>query len=632
MNDWLTVWSDAMQRTLLPMTIAIVVLWCIESLTTWLTPKHRSWLWRLTFIKSLFVLCLPIALPLPGIVGNSLHLVEFPTVIQAVPLEAVTPSLEGLSSISGTVTSPQFSTVAQIASSQETTTTATPAFFPFANATLWLFLLWATGLVFQLVLLLHHHAELRTQLRRGRVSDIPKSLRTIYRETADRMGVRHPPVLQLNDRFTSPALVFSGRVLLVLPADFQQRHGDEACRAAIAHELAHHRRSDLHWNALVTLVCAVLFFFPPLWLARRRYRVAVESACDWDAIGYARVDLATYARLLIELLEPPPRTSPSPAIMSMAGSEPFRSLSERLKTMKRYNGSSRRTRVIHTAVALLMLCVLIPWTHADDKYKADNKYKTDTQTSSATVTSSSSSQSSGNGDARSTSTVTGTATGNAAGSGAANGKATSLKTRNGNEVKSKEASSSAAADVAGQKKPANQYGNRDSKITTSNQASSTSSIQINDIKISRSVHSENGVTSTKMDVIDKTNKIAVRESSDEGIEVRVRDREKNPDGSINEKVYTAKSWDELQQQAPDLVRKIKRYEKMAGNVTVSKDVRDGIATASSIADAFSPNVDVLQLDAKEMMKAQLREMLDQHPDNPEMQKMIRKTLDSLDKD
>ena len=30
MNDWLTVWSDAMQRTLLPMTIAVVVLWCIE--------------------------------------------------------------------------------------------------------------------------------------------------------------------------------------------------------------------------------------------------------------------------------------------------------------------------------------------------------------------------------------------------------------------------------------------------------------------------------------------------------------------------------------------------------------------------------------------------------------------------
>ncbi|GAA4470810.1 M56 family metallopeptidase [Novipirellula rosea] len=630
MNDWLTVWSDAMQRTLLPMTIAVVVLWCIESLTTWLTPKHRSWLWRLTFIKCLFVFCLPIALPLPSIVGNSLHLVSFPTVIQAAPLEAVTPSPDRLTSNTGIETSPQFSSVAQIASSQESTT-ETPAFFPVANTTLWLFLLWATGLVLQLVLLLHHHAALRTQLRRGKAGNIPKSLRTMYRETADRMGVRHPPVLQLNDRFTSPALVFSGRVLLVLPADFQQRHGDEACRAAIAHELAHHRRSDLHWNALVTLVCAVLFFFPPLWLARRRYRVAVESACDWDAIGYARVDLATYARLLIELLEPPPRTSPSPAILSMAGSEPFRSLSERLKTMKRFNGPSRRTRVIHTVVSLLMLCVLTPWTHADDKYKADNKYKKDTQTSSATVTSSSSSQSSGDGDTRSTSTVTGTANGNAAGSGAANGKTTSLKMRNGKEVKSNEASSSGAAKVAGQNKPDRRYDKINKSTTTSNQASSTSSIQVNDIKISRSVHSEGGVTSTKMDVIDKNQKIAVRESSDEGIEVRVRDRDKNADGSVNEKVYTAKSWDELQQQAPDLVRKIKRYEKIAGNVTAATDVRGGVATASSIADAFSHDVDVVQLDAKEMMKAQLRDMLEQHPDNPEMQKMIRKTLDSLDK-
>ncbi|WP_442511151.1 M56 family metallopeptidase [Novipirellula sp. SH528] len=630
MNDWLTVWSDAMQRTLLPMTIAVVVLWCIESFTTWLAPKHRSWLWRLTFIKCLFVFCLPIALPLPGIVGNSLHLVALPTVNKVSPTEAVTPSPDRLSSISGTETSPHFSTVAQFASSKETTS-ATPAFSPFANAALWLFLFWAAGLVLQLVLLLHHHAALRLQLRRGKVGNVPRPLRTNYRETADRMEVRHPPVLQLNDRFTSPALVFSGRVLLVLPADFQQRHGDAACRAAIAHELAHHRRSDLHWNALVTLVCAVLFFFPPLWLARRRYRVAVESACDWDAIGYARVDLATYARLLIELLEPPPRTSPSPAILSMAGSEPFRSLSERLKTMKRFDSSSRRARVIHAAVSLLMLCVLIPWTHADDKYNTDNKYKKDTQTSSATVTSSSSSQSLGNGDTRSTSTVTGTANGNASGAGAANGKANSNSVRNGKDAKSNQASSSAAAKVAGQNKPDRRYDKTNESTTTSNQASSTSSIQINDIKISRSVHSENGITSTKMDVIDKTQKIAVRESSDEGIEVRVRDREKNPDGSINEKVCTAKTWDELQQQAPDLVRKIKRYEKMAGNVTVSTDVRGGVATASSIADAFSHDVDVVQLDAKEMMKAQLRDMLEQHPDNPEMQKMIRKTLDSLDK-
>ncbi|EMI21830.1 peptidase M56 BlaR1 [Rhodopirellula maiorica SM1] len=628
MSDGITFWSDAMQRTLLPTTIAVAVLWLIESRATWLTPKHRSWLWRLVFIKCLFVLCLPFALPLPGFLFNTLRVDPLPGVSEVFPIAPVDASGEKMVPIAVTTTLPQIDIATRFPLSRESTT-ATSADDVFESAASWLFLIWAIGLIGQWILLLHRHAALRSQLRRGRSGNIPNSLRTIYRETVARMDIRHAPALQINDRFTSPALVFNGRVLLVFPSDFQQRHGNEACRAAMAHELAHHRRSDLHWNALVTLLCGVLFFFPPLWLARRRYRIAMESACDWDAISHARVAPATYARLLIELLEPPVHTTCSPAIVSMAGSEPFRSLSERLKTMNRFNGATRRSRVMHAAIMLLMLCVLVPWTHADEKY---NEQITDTQSSSATVTSSSSSQSSGNGETRSTSTVTGTASGNAAGSGAAHGKATSLRMRNGKNAKSNEASSSAAANVAGQNKPANRYSNRDSQITTSDHASSTSSIQINGIKISRSVHSEDGITETKMEVVDKTQEITLRETSDAGIEVRVRDREPNADGSVNEKVYTATTWEDFRQQAPKLAIKLKRHEGLVGKVNSFIDIRNGAATAEAVAGGFTPPVGVIQLDAKEMMKAQLQQMLDQHADNPQMQKMIRKTLDGLDKD
>ncbi|GAA5504975.1 M56 family metallopeptidase [Novipirellula caenicola] len=633
MNAWLMVWSDAMQRTLLPITIAIAVLWWIESATRWLSPQQRCWLWRFSFAKCLLVLCIPFALPMPSFVSDRLHIDALSPTAKASPINRETQSdhlLMRLSvdeplhrSVSGTETPPL-----------PAPPTAAASLGLMSNIPTMLFSCWGIGIALQIIVFVHRHNQLQTSLRRGKVNDVSPALRMMYREITDQMGIRHPPTLQRNDRFASPALVWNGRAMLVLPADFQSRHGDEGCRAAMAHELAHHRRGDLYWNTLVTLVCSVLFFFPPLWLARRRYRIAMESTCDWDAMTYAGVKPATYARLLIELLEPPARptparTRPALTIVSMAGSEPFHTLSERLNTMKRFDGATRRNRGIHTAVMLLMLCVLIPWTHADDKYNKDTKA---TQSSSATVTSSSSSQSFGNGNTRSISSVTGSANGNASGSGAANGKASSLKMRNGNDTKANQSTSSAEATVEGQTKPANRYGSANPKTTTSNQASSTSSIQRDGVKISRSIYSENGFTQTKMDVTDKTEEFRVRESSDEGIEVRVRDRKQNPDGSLNEKVYTAKTWDELQQQAPALVRKIKRYEKMAGNLTVSTDVRDGIATASSIADAFANDINVVQLDAKEMMKAQLREMLDKHADNPQMQKMIRKTLDSLDKD
>ncbi|WP_419193903.1 hypothetical protein [Novipirellula herctigrandis] len=160
----------------------------------------------------------------------------------------------------------------------------------------------------------------------------------------------------------------------------------------------------------------------------------------------------------------------------------------------------------------------------------------------------------------------------------------------------------------------------------SNASSSTSTVIKNGIRITRSVHADEDQKVSKLNVVDKTQEIAVREISDGAIEIRVRSLKKNADGSITEKVYSAVSRDELKEQAPELVRNIERYEKMAGFASATVGPNGGNATSRAGNNRFSVPIPNEHLDAKEMMQSQLRKMLEQHADHPEMQRMIRRMM------
>jgi hypothetical protein len=307
--------------------------------------------------------------------------------------------------------------------------------------------------------------------------------------------------------------------------------------------------------------------------------------------------------------------------------------------MKRFDVLSGNARVIRTLVTILVLCVLVPWTHAADdndkplKRKSDSEnYRyddddSDTQTSSASVSSSSSSRSQSNGGTSSKSAVTGTAIGNALGAGSANGNASSLRAGKDQNARLRRASSSARAKVKGNNDPTDRYGNSDNRPMASNNSSSTSSVTKNGVQISRSVKADKDVTLTKLDVIDTTQEMSVRESSDGSIEVRLRDRKKNADRSTNEKVYSAATRDELKQQAPELVRKIERYEKMAGTAKASVS---GSASSRSQSGTLSSPIGNEGRDAKQMIKDQLEKMLEQNAGNLQLQQMIRKMIQDVD--
>lgn len=650
MSDLLTFLSDGLHRTLLPMWVAVVLLWLLERFVVRLTPRHRCWLWRLLFLKCIVVFFLPIGLPMPPLpvpslsFGNAAAAVA-PAVGPVDGADVLAPPASW-ASLPPASANPNAAT-ATAAGGLAAPVPATSGPLGLASGALdiasGLLLLWSLGVCVHIALLAHHHGVLSARLRRGKVSTLPDSVRTLYADVARQMQVHRPPRLCLNDRFTSPALVCHGRVQIVLPVNFLDQHGADACRVALAHELAHYRRHDLFWNTLVVVVSIGLFFFPPLWLARRRYRLAMESACDWDAIRYGRVGLAMYARLLIAVLDATPSRSPALGIVPMSGSETFRSLSERLAVMKRFHLLSRggwtpRTLTPRALVSLVMLCVLVPWTRADDRYRDKSPQRSpSSQSSSASVSSSSASSSGPNGRVISNSRMSATATGNALSSGSTAGRALAHGPRTRQETSSSAAGTARSNPPAAAGSPAvDRYGfpvaaGNVEELVPGPGSSSSSTITVNGIRLTRSMQANDEETVTKLDVVDKKKEYSVRESSLGSIEVRVRDHRKDDGGQLDEKVYTAADRNELKRKEPQLVRTIQRYEKLAGKLQVSADVDAG----GAFTRAASGNLDLPQGDlggnAQQMMLDQLRQVQQQHADNPQLQGMLQKMIEDVEK-
>ena len=186
------------------------------------------------------------------------------------------------------------------------------------------------------------------RLRRGRP--------TAAAELADlcrTLSVR-PPAVVSNPAARSPLLVGTWRPTVVLPdpppADL---------RPILAHELAHLRRHDLLWNWLPVVATALLPWHPLVWVARRRWRLATESAADAEALAATGGDVAGYGRLIVSVAtgDPPPGVL---AVAAGAGSGWV--LKRRLAAMAHITIWSRGPR---TAVGIIVgvfgTAAAVPW-------------------------------------------------------------------------------------------------------------------------------------------------------------------------------------------------------------------------------------------------------------------------------
>lgn len=201
----------------------------------------------------------------------------------------------------------------------------------------WLRATWLVGVSLGLLRLATRYLRLRRHCRR-----LPASLGIALRREMDALDPRR---LRLHP--AGPAVLWAPRSLVLLPPDFMQRFDAAERRLILRHELAHLERGDVLWNLLAELGCTLLWFHPLAWLARPRFRLDQELACDERVLRESPQDEAGYARILMHSAGTPS----VPALIPWLA-EP--QLKERLTMIQRHRPGALRRRVGYLGLAALM--------------------------------------------------------------------------------------------------------------------------------------------------------------------------------------------------------------------------------------------------------------------------------------
>lgn len=196
---------------------------------------------------------------------------------------------------------------------------------------------WMLGAALMLVRLLRNIIATNRFHRRCQVIEDGR-VRRIFDGVAAELGIGFRVLLLQAAEVAQPAALGLIRPAVVLPVSMLTGLDEQQLRAVLLHELLHIRRYDYLFNLLQSLIEAVLFFNPFVWMLGRLVRAERESACDVIAARHLG-DSRQYARALLEAasLALPP-TSPLAAGLGADDSNGF---ANRLRRLLRPNAGAR---------------------------------------------------------------------------------------------------------------------------------------------------------------------------------------------------------------------------------------------------------------------------------------------------
>ena len=179
-------------------------------------------------------------------------------------------------------------------------------------------------------------------------------LQGMAREIGHTLGLARVPTIETTDAIVSPMVYWSGGTVRVLiPSALIQGMERSQLRWILAHELAHVRRRDHLVRWLEWLACAVFWWNPVAWWARRRLRAAGEVCCDALVLKVFGCAPRDYARSLIRALDlvRTGRASRTPALASAAqGGRRTRDLERRLRMIITNRSAANLPPALRTVV------------------------------------------------------------------------------------------------------------------------------------------------------------------------------------------------------------------------------------------------------------------------------------------
>jgi Tol biopolymer transport system component/beta-lactamase regulating signal transducer with metallopeptidase domain len=138
-------------------------------------------------------------------------------------------------------------------------------------------------------------------LRQGRILTEPRVVEA-FKAAQRRLGLARGCAVVEIEAVEAPMTIRTFYPVVALPKGFTSELSESELLMLAMHELAHIKRSDPLLLSLTSLIRAVLFFHPLVWLAAREVSILGEEAAD-DAVLDATDEPLPYAKMLTRLTE-----------------------------------------------------------------------------------------------------------------------------------------------------------------------------------------------------------------------------------------------------------------------------------------------------------------------------------------
>ncbi len=226
---------------------------------------------------------------------------------------------------------------------------------------------WATGALFLFGVTLLHSIRVASRLCKWPHQALPQ-YEPLLNQCRSELGIKQNLTLGETALAPSPLIVGLFRPKLLLPAGLHTSFSPEELRHIFLHELAHIKRGDLFLNWLLTLLQAIHWFNPIVWLGFHRLRADRELVCDEIALIHSHDSSPIrYGQTLLKLLERLSEASPHPGTIGILQAK--HQLKQRVNTIVQFEQPKRST--LYWAFPLIVSLGIVTLTDATQTPSVD---------------------------------------------------------------------------------------------------------------------------------------------------------------------------------------------------------------------------------------------------------------------
>ncbi len=210
--------------------------------------------------------------------------------------------------------------------------------------------LWGAGMVAVSIWLAVLYAVLLGRIRRHGAKPA-KKLVALLEEVKSELGVRGKIKLICLYEYGTPALLFPNTILMPIDALAAMDAGQ--VKLALRHELTHYKRGDPLMGLLLSVLNAIYWFNPIVWVAFPMMRADMETACDAMVTRrLAKAEKNEYACLILNLFAQPKHRQ---IVLGMAQSSTRKLAEQRIRGVFMATSSKPVAKIVSAAMVLMLL-------------------------------------------------------------------------------------------------------------------------------------------------------------------------------------------------------------------------------------------------------------------------------------